>query len=227
MSFDSEKQLKKFVIKRVNKDFKIIFTKNGLKSYQEVPYAAGVTDLVVYNISNKYYFKRMNELKLKEGIVKDSYLKIYLLLKRKDSWTINDLVRELKLSKPSVLKIINWLNKNGFIERKKEFIKISRNFRRHVTNSCAFELKLCNWKEALKQAFGAKSFSNTQFVILDDDYAKPALENKFLFHKYNIGLASVLPDSRIKKHYIPYKDIPYSDFGVWKFNELSFSSLKK
>jgi len=227
MVFDSEKQLHEFVLKRVNKDFKIIFTKIGLQSYREVPYAAGVTDLVVYNISDKYFFKRMKELKLKKGIVKDSYLQIYLLLKRKDSWTVTDLVREAKLSRSSVLKIINWLNENGFIERKKEFIKISYSFRRHVTNSCAFEFKLYNWKEALKQAFGAKSFSNIQFVILDDDYVKPALRNRSLFQKYNIGLASALPDARIKKHYIPHKSIPYSDFSAWKFNELSYSSLKK
>ena len=53
----------------------------------------------------------------------------------------------------------------------------------------SFELKLKNWKRAVKQAFRYKNFSNTPYVVLPEKTIGNALANIEMFQKYNIGLA--------------------------------------
>src|ERR1035437_9444007 len=53
----------------------------------------------------------------------------------------------------------------------------------------SFELKLKNWKQAAKQAFRYKSFSNIAYVVLPSRNINVALNNIKHFEKYNIGLA--------------------------------------
>src|ERR1035437_6309606 len=48
----------------------------------------------------------------------------------------------------------------------------------------SFELKLKNWKQAAKQAFRYKSFSNITYVEIDIGSANAAINNIDLFKRY-------------------------------------------
>jgi hypothetical protein len=74
----------------------------------------------------------------------------------------------------------------------------------------SFELKLRNWKQAAKQAFRYKSFSNMAYVVLSRTNMNAAAKNIFLFEKYNIGLATFNNQSNFEILYKPRIDLPYS-----------------
>jgi hypothetical protein len=75
----------------------------------------------------------------------------------------------------------------------------------------SFELKLRNWKRAAKQAFRHKCFSNVSYVVLDFQYATPALEKIDFFRRYNIGLATFGEEGCFQIHYRPQTHEPYSE----------------
>ncbi len=74
----------------------------------------------------------------------------------------------------------------------------------------AFEAKLSKWKKAIAQAYRYKAFADTSWVILDSDYIKPALTHIDDFKVANIGLVSLDSNNRIKIHYKPRRENPYS-----------------
>jgi hypothetical protein len=75
----------------------------------------------------------------------------------------------------------------------------------------SFELKLKNWKQAARQAFRYKSFSNIAYVVLSGKNANTALNNIELFEKYNIGLAKFDTNSEFEIMYKPKSGTPYSE----------------
>lgn len=75
----------------------------------------------------------------------------------------------------------------------------------------AFELKLKNWKQAIKQAFRYKSFSNLSYVVIPSVSVNPAFKNIELFKKYNIGLAGFNSLREFEILFKPTSEIPYSD----------------
>lgn len=83
--------------------------------------------------------------------------------------------------------------------------------KKKVVSIVSFELKLKNWKQAAKQAFRYKSFSNISYVVLSSKSANAALNNIELFEKYNIGLAKFDIDSDFEILYKPELDLPHSE----------------
>ena len=75
----------------------------------------------------------------------------------------------------------------------------------------SFELKLKNWKQAAKQAFRYKSFSNITYVVLSTKNVDAALTNIELFKKYNIGLAMFDTESIFDILYKPEMAKPFSE----------------
>lgn len=90
----------------------------------------------------------------------------------------------------------------------------------------SFELKLKNWKQAAKQAFRYKSFSNITYVVLSSKSANAALHNIDLFVKYNIGLAKFDTNSDFEILHKPKLSIPYSENLNQKLVE-SINSYRK
>ncbi|WP_421827904.1 hypothetical protein [Larkinella sp.] len=81
-------------------------------------------------------------------------------------------------------------------------------------NDCDFyivsiELKLKNWQQALTQAFRYLSFSNKSFVVLDEKFIRPALNNINIFEQYNIGLASFNLNHDFKIYLNPVEITPF------------------
>lgn len=78
--------------------------------------------------------------------------------------------------------------------------------------SVAIELKLKNWRQALKQAFRYRNFSNESYVVLDMDSIGNALKYLETFAHYNVGLASFNKCGEFKIYYEPRPSEPFSDY---------------
>jgi len=75
----------------------------------------------------------------------------------------------------------------------------------------SIELKLKNWKGALKQAFRYRSFSNESFVILDESSINLGLKNLESFKRYNIGLGTFSGENEFRIHYFPQPSEPFTN----------------
>ena len=75
----------------------------------------------------------------------------------------------------------------------------------------SIELKLRNWKRALKQAFRYRSFSNESIVVIDEKYVHSALNKIDFFLQSNIGLASFNKNKELKIYLYPQKSMPFSE----------------
>lgn len=73
----------------------------------------------------------------------------------------------------------------------------------------SIEYKLRNWKQALRQAYRYKSFSEESYVVIDKSYLKKPRENLDAFAKFNIGLAAVDKDN-VEIYYKPKSVKPFS-----------------
>ncbi len=94
------------------------------------------------------------------------------------------------------------------------------------TELIAFELKLKDWKRAIKQAFRYKSFSNISYVVIPSVGVHLAVKNIELFRKYNIGLAGFNSLQEFEILFKPKSELPYS----YNLNDKilqSFKSSKK
>lgn len=91
----------------------------------------------------------------------------------------------------------------------------------------SFELKLKNWKRAVKQAFRYKSFSNISYVVLPANTANIALNNIEIFERYKIGLAKFDSESNFEILFKPELSAPFSDSLNQKIVSIIGRSRKK
>lgn len=91
----------------------------------------------------------------------------------------------------------------------------------------SLELKLKNWKRALKQAFKYRSFSNKAYVIMDEASIKSGLKRVDLFIKSNIGLASFNKNIEFKVYYNPKESKPFLNMFDKKIKNYLFREENK
>jgi hypothetical protein len=77
----------------------------------------------------------------------------------------------------------------------------------------SYELKLTNWRRALRQAFRYRTFANQSYVVLDEATCSPAVENVEVFRQYNIGLASFDADGCFRIHHRPSPNSAFSEYS--------------
>lgn len=85
-------------------------------------------------------------------------------------------------------------------------------YNKHKNNTAiiSFELKLKNWKQAVKQAFRYKSFSNASYVVLPMHIIELAKNNIEVFKRYNIWLILFSSTWEIEILFKPEAWMPYS-----------------
>ncbi len=100
-----------------------------------------------------------------------------------------------------------------------DYLLVERNLD-SISKITSYELKLNNWKQALKQAFKYRTFSNTCFVVMDEAFSNRALDNIDQFFHFNIGLASFNKENELKTYFIPKHSEPFSPFFLKKIHKV-------
>lgn len=98
-----------------------------------------------------------------------------------------------------------------------DYLLVERDFD-SISTIISFELKLKNWKRALKQAFKYRSFSNACFVVVDEAFLNPPMGNIDQFVHFNIGLASFNTENELKIYFNPRHSEPFSQFFLKKIH---------
>lgn len=217
MGFESESKMKT-VAKNVLDNS---FTGGPTKVIDEFSYGAGRTDLVLTKESETYRDHRLNVLNINNAIERDSHLRTFLLLHSRNEISKDYFYGLGAMDKRKKKSALKWLISNGFVEELSDGkIRTAPHLRRHITRSYSIELKLKNWKKAIKQAFRSKSFSDYQYVALDDEYVIRAIDNIDAFEEYEVGLVSIdQEEEQYFVHYDPDRQTPYSPLNMWRLNE--------
>lgn len=106
-----------------------------------------------------------------------------------------------------------------------DFVFYEKN--KNSTSFIAIELKLKDWKRAMKQAFRYRCFSNIVYVVLPENTANRAKSNTSLFEQYNIGLATFNTDQDFDIVFKPQLCNPFSESLNTKLSEQIKGSRKK
>jgi len=217
MGFDSEEKMKSVASDVLDSSL----TGGPTKVIDEFSYGAGRTDIVLVRESETYRNHRLNALEIATPIERDSHLRAFLLLHSRDEVSKDYFYRLGAMSERRKKKALEWLISNGFVEEfSDEKIRTAPHLRRHITRSYSIELKLKNWKKAVKQAFRSKSFSDYQYVALDDENIIRAINNIDVFKEYEVGLVSIdQEEEQYFVHYDPDRQSPYSPLNKWRLNE--------
>ena len=89
-----------------------------------------------------------------------------------------------------------------------------------VTEFCAIEMKLKNWRRALYQASRYRDFAHQAWVVMDDSDISPAIRNPNEFARLNVGLASLTIAGDVKIHAKPILRCPRSELRFWYANSV-------
>ena len=184
----------------------------------EVDLGYGVADLVMakYSVPN---LKRTEPLNYGD-------IFIYKILEKKGALTFSDIQEITRSSKQKIKSSLNRLQQEGFVWIKgKKYQNKEKRFKE--IEAIAIEDKLRNWKRALKQAYRYKWFASYSYVVMDATYVRPALENRSLFRKFNVGLASITKDSTISIQFRPQKIKPIDEIMHFLLAEHLFFRTQK
>ncbi len=88
----------------------------------------------------------------------------------------------------------------------------------------AFEMKLSDWRQALFQACGYKTFAHKSYVLMDHVHVAPPAnkDNLVRFKRTNVGLLSINDEGMVVPHYEPEYSKPYSEWFEKAFMDMVF-----
>lgn len=115
---------------------------------------------------------------------------------------------------------------SGFLTpTSKDTFKVLKRYRPVLETVISIEAKLKKWNYAIKQAYRYKKFSDYAYVLLDKKYSSPAIKEKLLFTKLNIGLI-VMNESKYEVVFKPRRKNQKHEIYFNRLNEAAlFSSF--
>lgn len=146
----------------------------------------GIADIIVGT-----YRPRLSEQSMRSPI-NLNWVSLLATMNRNKKLNIDEFTELYGYSKKTAMLQIREYENAGFIELLNDNIFIvKKEYKSVVENVVAIEAKLKNWKQALKQAYRYRRFSDFSIVLMDADNVTPALKAENVFMEYGIGLASL------------------------------------
>jgi hypothetical protein len=200
MKFQSETEL----INVLKRTLKKVFWRDNIELFEEVSLGYGIADLVICNIDYPKISKTDSDVFLTRTDI--NIYNIIYSSPRVSFDTIYDTTRSSKQNiSDSLLKLINL----AYVKHEDNYFTIQNKYELPYKNSFAIEAKLKDWKRAINQAQRYKWFAEYSYVVLDEHYSHPAVQNLDSFVKHNIGLAAVNPQGEFNRFFSPKRQKPY------------------
>lgn len=186
--FKSEKELVSEVVDLLKKDYDIKYVVRELRN------GNNIADVVFSSEINRNYA-------IFEEYIQSYYYVNVMLNKKKIR--LEDFKIESQTIQKELKKLLDFLEKEGYITINNNKIEIIRKVKLATKNIVAIEAKLSDWKAGLKQALLYKVYSDYVYVAIEKTYFKNIdLE---LFEENNVGLILV-EKGRIIKKLVPKKE---------------------
>jgi len=179
------------------------FKKNNQVILTEVNLGFGVADIVLTECEE--------HLESRKTYLSSTDVKVLSIVNDQQCISIDDIVSKTKNSKIRISKSIIKLESLGFVKASERQVIVAKNYQSSVKRATAIEVKLKNWKRALKQAYRYKWFSDRSFVCLPYQNIKPAIKNLDKFKEIEVGLIGICPEKGMKILYSPEFTEPISE----------------
>jgi hypothetical protein len=180
-----------------------IFWRNKIEIFEEVSLGYGVADIVVC------YLDYPKTISSSETFLTRSDINIYNIINNKLSITFDNIHATTRSSKQTISESIRKLVNLDYIKQEDDYFTILKKYELPFKSSFAIEGKLKDWKRALTQAQRYKWFADYSYVVMDEYYSQPAIQNLDTFIKHNIGFATINPNGDFKRIFSPKKQKPY------------------
>jgi hypothetical protein len=219
MKFLSETEL----IGVLKQTLKQIFSRGNIELFEEVSLGYGIADLVICNVENQKASGNHSDVFLKR-----SDINIYNLINEKPRVTFDSIFDTTRSSKQSISESLVKLITLDYIKQIDNYFSIQKEYEQPYKSSFAIEAKLKDWKRALNQAQRYKWFAEYSYVVMDEHYSQPAIQNIDTFKKYNVGLATINTEGEFYRFYNPKRQKPYDPIMQILLSEKikSYSMLK-
>lgn len=193
------------------------FKKKNQILLTEVNLGFGIADIVLTEC------EEINEIR--EDFLTTTDINIFALISMSSGISISEACAQTKCSKTKVQYSANKLIDLNYVKKEDDLLIAERTYRKAVKQSIAIEVKLKNWKRALKQAYRYKWFSEKSFVCLPHSNIKPAIKNIHSFQKINVGLIELSPEGGMNILYDPGPNHPISEDMAILLNENVLSEI--
>jgi hypothetical protein len=200
MKFQAEIEL----VNVLKETLKVIYKKENIEIFEEVSLGYGIADIVISRL-----IKPREKLKFSKFILNNCDINIYNLIRKTGEISFDTIIDTTRTSKKEISKSLEKLIANKYVKITESTLHIDKDYELPFNANFAIEAKLKDWKRALKQAYRYKWFAEYSYVVLDAYYSNVAIKNINLFEKYNVGLASITIDGKLKRHFNPKRQQPF------------------
>lgn len=166
---------------------------------EELVTPQGKPDVVVINNSG---LRKINNFFLThpEVLLSNTNAKIISLLEGGGAFSMLDIIDVLALSKQTLFKSINNLQKSGLIcVSLKGLVRLKATTRFPKVKLTSLEFKLADWNGALMQGIKYSSFSELSYVVMPSNKEKTLRKVMHVFSRFNIGVILFDPFRKIVK----------------------------
>lgn len=209
--FNTEKEFVD-ILQKVLKKTTLFKTEDQLAEYlilNEVNLGFGIADIVVTSRKKCNYRKALDSID------------IHLLscVRRESGRTALSLSNDTGIAKSSIRSSIGKLIELNLVKNIDDKYYIDHEYEFEFDYVVAIEVKLRDWKRALKQAYRYKWFSDRSYVCLPDNFSISAKKNISKFVEYGIGLITLHDNGKIEKVYEPPVSTPVEPKMTMLLNE--------
>lgn len=175
----------------------------------EVDSGNGIADIILYK-ARKDLSKHMSIIQ-----VKPAWAYSLVVLPYRKQFDASLLAQLCCVTERTAEKILNAFKMAGFCE------KVGSNWFKHtqprapLTRLYAIEAKIKDWKRALYQATRYAEFADQSWVLLDNHYRIPAINQLAEFSKRNIGLLTLSNNGDVEIRFTPSEKSPHSNYRRW------------
>lgn len=209
MAFKTEADL----VEVFQKTYTRVVDNSKIRILIEVGVGFGIADIVIsepkIGVSNN----------LRREQLSDTDIAVYLMIEKCNLLKIDDITHATGLRKSSVLKSLNILTQCNLTAKQDDYYCLSEKYELAFNSTIAFEAKLKNWQRALTQAYRYRWFADISYVVMDEDYARKAIENIVHFKNANVGLITLSEVGQITYHHSPLAQKPIDPSMQMSFSE--------
>jgi hypothetical protein len=146
---------------------------------------------------------------------------------KNQKFTFEEFELRFSLSKSMAKKRLQEYEDSGFISQHQNGVYIVSQTYKPVTNLViSIEAKLKHWRRALLQAGRYRRFSDYSFVLLDKNFANPAVEHIEEFQLNNVGLI-LMEGDRFEVIYTPNRNLKKMKEYLLRLNEVVLGHLRE
>lgn len=185
----------------------------SIKLFNEFETTNGIADLVLAYIPNRS--KDLSSI----GQINPRWVAALAAVEDKTMLDIGYFSHTSGLSIRESNSAFKYFNVAGYISRiGSDTYKKTNLLQPIISELCAIEAKLRDWKKALYQAYRYQDFAHKSWVLLDANNVNPALENICEFNKFNVGLASIDINQQVRIYFAPKFSEPRFQQAFWNAN---------